>query len=207
MRVTRDSVHKRIWDSQRDFQIEVLAKLAAWNFRGALDVAYAIIDSIIDNGHTSAHVDRHLIIRDMERLGSYTHLAEAEATAKWSLWHTSIISLLNIRENGEPVPEIHEAVRKIYRELAAECGAFYLGNSRTIGLKVRTDFGVDDAATAFRFGKAVNALTDGFMTQLATRRIEFFEMPTGPDGEMEEWGDFSFSLWCLVSGTVENPPG
>lgn len=29
VRVTRGSVHERIWNSQRDFQIEVLAKLAA----------------------------------------------------------------------------------------------------------------------------------------------------------------------------------
>lgn len=206
VRVTRGSVHERIWDSQRDFQIEVLAKLAAWNFRGALDVAYEITGSIINNGDTSTHAGRHSIIRDMVRLGSYANLVKAEATDKWSLWHTSIISLLNIRENGEPVPEIQEAVRKTYRELAAEYGAFYLGNCRTIGLKVRSDFGVDDAVTAFQFGKAVNALADGFMTQLGTKGIEFFEMPTGPDGEMEEWDDFSFSLWCLVSGTVENPP-
>ena len=206
VRVTRGSVHERIWDSQREFQIEVLTRLAAWNFRGALDVAYEIIDGVIEAGDTSTHAGRHEIIRDMVRLGAYANLVEAESADKWSLWHASILALLNIREDGEPVPEIQAAVRAIYRELAVEYGAFYLRNCRMIGLEVRPELGGDDEETAFRFGKAVNALADGFMTPLGAEGIGFFEMPTGPQGEMEAWDDYSFALWGLVCGLVVNPP-
>lgn len=205
VRVTRGSVHERIWDSQRDFQLDVLATVAEWDFVSSIDDTRSLIEAAAAEADLSTHAGRAEAMRFLLRVAPMQNLRHSETVDKWSLWHGTVSSVLSHPSDDESVAVVREAASTSYRKLFEAWTRLYFDTGLMLGFTIRQIPGLTHEQLVEKWTSMVLAMADGFAIRMGADLVETFELPTGPNGELETWDDFGFAMWQAIPSYMENP--
>lgn len=204
IRVTRASVHERIWGSQQEFQTDVL--LNANRLDPTTD---ATLSSALETFEATAGWSRWERMREMTRVAAAESLAAAESDPLYYSWVGMTMSLA---KDSSVEPRKREALSiataQAYGEIDARISNLLTTLARSLGLRPRTDLFRDPVSGWTLIVKLGAALSEG-----ATLRTRFDpeEMPneflkTGPDGALQEWNAFAVGYWALLQTFLEEDP-
>lgn len=200
IRVTRGSVHERIWTSQRDFQLDVLRRAARWDPSASNEATAAVIAEVLDGADLSSDDGRWQVARELVRRGAAVNLAVAEERDHWSSWIGIALALsASTADDSEERRDLLATVAATYRRVTEEQMALAVGTGAAIGIGPRPDLtppGVD-------LGRFVTMLTTALADGVALRRqftddLPDIELATGPDGQLETWNPLSIGLWAFT---------
>lgn len=206
IRVTRGSVHERIWDSQRDFQLDVLAKIAEWDFVTAIDETRAFIATSVVDADLTSHDRRAGAMRLLLRVAPMENLRQSARGDRWPLWQATVSSVLAHPADDESARVVRTAAAGSYRKLLAAWASLYSDTALMLGYRVRQIPGLSEVEVAEKWTSMILALADGFAIRLGAGLVDAFELPTGDLGQAEAWDDFGFALWQALPAFFENPP-
>jgi len=203
-RVTRASVHERIWDSQEDFQHEVLLR-ASEGTSGApqtQEIATAVFQA------TEGLLPRARMT-EMTRLAAPANLRVAESDDLFYSWIGMTMSLardpqLDLGRRDD----LANAASSIYSDFKTETIGLLRGLGDTLGLRPRDDL-FPDGTDGFELIVDLGiALSEGVSVRTRLDRSELadVQLKTGPNGEEQSWTAFAAAYWALLSTYLEVDP-
>ncbi len=205
VRVTRGSVHERIWDSQRDFQLDVVRNVAKWDPVASTGATLSVGEEVLAAADTSTHHGRAQALKEIARRCGRTNIEHGERDDLWSLWQ-GIIGAFSVMKNNPPEAEAASvAMQAGYREVLEAFSNWYAYIVERVGLRVVPGPFPDDTTAIKEFAITATALADGFTLRRTYLAEQLKYFPTGPNGETEEWDSFSFALWQLAQSYFDNP--
>lgn len=201
IKVTRGSVHERIWSSQEAWQLDVLAASIERNEAGRRSFVDAAVIERFSELPVETPVDRLNALAESCRVGSLTFLETVEANPSFRLLPTVVSAW---KASSNPLPEFDrlgamliEIQRATYGELRSSMAvlltALQLDGPAARGLTF------DDAvgaycinATALAYSHTLRSRHDPVLMQRISAR--------GPDGEHRPWNHLGLSLWLIARG-------
>jgi len=200
-KVTIGSVHERIWSSQRDFQLDVIAEALRQPIPKIHDAAFTRAATLIDSLDLSTPEGRRYAAQSSVRHGSYHLNPDAASPA------TELASIVRLRlwplEPGHPEAEgFTEAITEIRTDSTAEYTEVVRLLMRLIGLRVRADAGDPDEVVE-SIAVLGNATVVGLQTDVLPASQRARMIPSGPNGEMEAWYPDAIALWSNVRAMLE----
>lgn len=200
-KVTIGSVHERIWSSQRDFQLDVIAEALRQPIPKIHDAAFTRAAALIESLDLSTPAARRYAAQSSVRHGSYHLNPDGSSPA------TELALIVRLRlwplEPGHPEAEgFTEAITDIRTDSTAEYCQVIRLLMRLIGLRVRADAGDPDEVIEC-IAVLGNATTVGLQTDLLPASQQPRLIPSGPNGEMEAWYPDAIALWSSVRSMLE----
>jgi hypothetical protein len=205
LRVTRGSVHERIWESQRDFQLEVLAAVVEWDVVSFLGETRATVEATVNEADLSTHAAREEAMRFLLRVTPMQSIQRSKTVDKWALWHATVHSVFSHSSTDENVATVRQVATTAYHKLFTARTELYFDAAQMLGYRIRQVPGLTERQMVEKWTSMILAMADGFSIREGAGLIEAFELPSGPDGSPEQWDDFSFALWQVMPAFLENP--
>lgn len=204
VRVTRASVHERLWASQEEFQLDVILRVSSMDT--GLDAAVEVAAESIARTANAHPLDR---LRDLGRTAPNAVLRIASQDPLFYSWVGYTLSIA--KDASTPATKRARLAEQASREYAdAEKRGADLVRllSGAIGVRpIRSLFNSDDEGfqTIARLGLT---LAEGAIVRM---RFEEDELPnivlkTGPDGEEQTWTAFAAGYWALLNTFLEVDP-
>ncbi len=199
IRVTHASVHERIWPNQQAFQLDVLRRAAE-----ALPADTFLNDTgpvrvVLQTADLDSLDGRRRAIREVIRVSCNDDMATPDMTL--SVYRAIRSTVAGLEPEGDGYEQVQETITQTRASLADRYVDLFLVLAETIGLRVRPALGVDlRTGCQWMFSQLV-ALADGFC--LEPLETSVVTMPTGIDGEHQEWHLYSWAVWCAARGIVE----
>ncbi len=206
IRVTRGSVHARIWDSQRDFQRELVIRAAEWQFEESTAATIEAVAAVIAAADTSSHAGRRVAMREATRVGCRVNMASAESSDLWGLWQGITGAFTVSMAESEELAPIVDAVRRSYEALSDEFVAMQGQVVEALGWRIRDDMELQGAELRRMVASVSTALADGFGFRSKFTGEAVLQLPTGPEGSLQEWDHLGYAMLILVESVYENPP-
>jgi len=206
IRVTRGSVHERIWPSQRDFQRELVVRAAEWQFEESTAATIEAVAAVIAAADTSTHAGRRAAMREVTRVGARTNMVSAESDDLWGLWQGITGAFTAAMAESEELAPIVDAVRRSYEGLSDEFVAMQGQVVEALGWRLRDDLELTGGDLRRMVASISTSLADGFGFRSKFTGQPVIELPTGPKGEMQEWDPLGYAMWMLIESAYENPP-
>ena len=208
VRVTRGSVHERIWDSQRDFQLDLVKRAAEWVHHNSTEAVIDASADVVAAADFTTHAGRDRAIGELCRVLGRVNIEMSEQDDLWYLWQGVVSAFSVTRNREEEVEAVRTSVLATYASISERLEGFYRLMMDTVGLEPRADLfaSADDAITEFTM--QATAMADGWSLRrrFQPEEARLFMLPTGPDGELQEWDHFSFGVVSLIRGFFVNPP-
>lgn len=204
VRVTRASVHERIWDSQEHFQHDVLlrASLSESGIPATTDIA-------IETYERTVGLDSVARMTEMTRSAAPANLAVSESDDLFYSWVGMTMSMArDPRLPASTRREFAEATSTLYAGFKAQTVELLRSIGSAIGMRPRRDLfppGVDGFEVIAQLGIA---LSEGISvrTRFDKGELPDVELMTGPDGEMQSWTAFAAGYWALLNTFLEVDP-
>ena len=198
--LTNASVIRRIWENQADYQADVLVAIANDDQRPEIERTLDAVRRVLDE------VDRTTVegrLRGMSELCRVAGAANREAIAQstsWSLW-ISVVTIASSSSNKEQRDRMCGALAEGYESVAEQWEGIYGGLLAFLGLRVRSP------RTLRHFARAVASLSEGeSLRQNVVRDVVRFDLPSGPDGELQEWTLYGATIEALAIQFFEPDP-
>ncbi|MCP5027767.1 MAG: hypothetical protein GY929_15945 [Actinomycetia bacterium] len=200
--ITRGSVHDRIWASQREFQLDLLQKAATYDLG---DTTNAIGERVLAllAGAGSDDIDLPASIREACRQGATTWVDYEVAPDGWDLW-LSVWSMFTLNLERQPTETarladtVKESIRGIDSSMMAAIGPI----ARDLGVQPRRSSMGDRTfdETVEVLVRFANAIAEGtaLRRRLDPGLVDGFDLPTGPDGELQEWTLGGLGAWLMT---------
>lgn len=199
IRVTHASVHERIWPSQRAYQLDVLRRAAeglpAPTF---LDEAGAAA-TVVREADLETNDGRRQATREMIRVSCNADISSADVTL--SVYRTIRMALAGLDESDDEYPLVERAIEETRVELGARYVELFHALTAALRLRPRAALDTDLETTLYRLFAQVVALADGFTIDGANENR--LELPTGPNGELQDWHLYSWSVWSAARTVLE----
>ncbi|MEZ5247382.1 MAG: hypothetical protein R2707_20005 [Acidimicrobiales bacterium] len=204
VRITRASVHERLWASQEEFQVDVLLRVSRMEtgLGAAADVAAESLAA-------TSSLPPEVRMRELARLAPTAVLEIAAADPLFYSWVGFTLSLAKDSAT-EPSTRQKLAQRTAaeYSETEVKGAEFVRLLATAIGVAPRRDL-FRDADEGYLFIARVGlTLAEG-----ATIRMRFdgselpdIELKTGLDGEEQTWTAFAAGYWALLNTFLEIDP-
>lgn len=200
-RVTPASVYKRIWDTQADYQLDLLVSAAAYYPDGeeqpTLDAARAVVRAA-DRSTTDG---RQAALREVCRVAGDVHVRVLEASRAWQIWvgvwalTVSTPSKDDDRVLGPALLAGHEKATAALRTALDEIIS-------VLGFRVQAPLSVDQLAFAIGALAEGMALRDRFATVDRTMTL-----PRRGDGVASpDWTLFGVAVDALMARFLEPDP-
>ncbi len=199
IRVTHASVHERIWPSQRAYQLDVLRRAAeglpAPTF---LDEAGAAA-TVVREADLESKDGRRIATREMIRVSCNADISSDDVTL--SVYRSIRMALAGLNEADDEYALVERAIEETRVEIGARYLELFHALAAALRLRPRAVLGVDLNTTLYRLFAQVVALADGFAIDGADENR--LELPTGPNGEVQDWHLYSWSVWCAARTVLE----
>jgi hypothetical protein len=201
IRLTNASVIGRIWDSQQEFQTEVLAVIADNDSQVEIDRTLESIGHVLDASDRSTPEARLAALREICRLGSTANLDAVVGSPSWPAW-IGVWALVMADADTIRKRPIADALQEGFEATTRNYQAIYEALLTYFGLRPR------DPLTTRQFTVAVDALAEGcaLRDSVDPASVRAISRPTGPDGDMQEWTLFGIGLDALVHEFFELDP-
>lgn len=200
-KVTIGSVHERIWKSQRDFQLDVLAEALQGAIPALHDAARTRAVHVISSLDLSTPPARRYALQSVIRLNSYRLNPDAVSSAS-ELAQIVRFRLWSLGPNSPEAQGFTEAITDIRAASTHEYAKIVRLLMQLIGLQVRGDAGDPDQvieSIAIIGNATMVGLTTDVLPQSQRPRL----LPSGPGGTDEEWYPDAVALWAYVRAMVE----
>ena len=200
-RLTNASVIRRVWDSQSDFQTEVLVAVAKGQSGAEIDIAEAALAPIVASIRLTTLESREQALRDLCRLGGALNAQAVRESKNWPLL-IGVWALAATGESTESRKEIESALISGFDGFSARIEAIYGAMVAFLGLRLREQFTLRD------FVIAEDSLSQGYglRDRLDDKVRKIIVRPTGPNGEEQEWTIFAVALEGLIRQFFEFDP-
>jgi hypothetical protein len=201
IRVTNASVIGRIWDSQDDFQTELLSTIAWGNGNQELDATLQMIGQVLEGTDRSSLEARLRAVREICRLGGVANLDAVVSSSTWPPW-IGVWALVMAGTDSEEKRPIEVALRARCEQVTETYEEVYDALTAYFGLRPRFPLTVHQFTVAIDAFAQGCALRDSVDSQSARRILR----PTGPGGEDQEWTLFGIGLDAMVTEFFEPDP-
>ncbi|MDW3217292.1 MAG: hypothetical protein R8F63_01655 [Acidimicrobiales bacterium] len=204
VRVTRASVHERIWTSQEDFQFEVLELLSGTD--SGIQQTYSSAIEVFESTAELHPLDR---MREMTRVAADVNLAVAQGDPRFFSWVGMTMSLAaDAGLTPERAEQLQIATSSSYADFEASGSELLRGLADLLGLRPRTDL-FDEAAEGFTLIANLGiALSEGstLRTRFDPAELPTVQLATALGGEQQEWSVFAAGYWALLNSFLEIDP-
>jgi len=204
IRVTRASVHERIWNSQEEFRTAALIEARPWATSAEVTVEPALAVFAETEG-----MDPLNRMREMTRIAaSVTQLSADEDPLYYSWVGMTMAMAKDPAADPTERATLEQAVAESYAEITASVMDVLRVLSVAIGVRPRADL-FHSAEDGWRLlVKLGTALSEGSTVRT---RFDPEEMPdvylrTGPNGELQKWSAFAAGYWALLQTFLEVDP-
>lgn len=199
--VTNASVIGRIWDNLADFQADVLVAIAEDDERPEVDLTLQAVGAVLDEVDLTSVGSRLYAMQELCRVGGAANSGAIARSPIWSLW-MSVLAIATTTSNLEQQKRIRAALADSYEATTGIWDEIYGWLLEVLGLRVRAP------RTVRQFTVAVTALSEGCsLRQHVEGGIERFILPSGRNGENQEWTHFGAGLEALAHRFFEPDPG
>jgi hypothetical protein len=201
VRLTNASVIRRVWDSQSDFQTDLLVTVARGQNGAEIDAAEEALVPIVASIDLTTLESREQALRDLCRLAGELNTQAVRESSNWPLL-IGVWAQTASREPDTSRQKIQAALLSAFDGFTARIEAIYGAMATLLGLRLREQFTLRD------FVIAEDSLSEGYglrdRLDDTSRRIVI--RPTGPNGELQEWTIFAVALEGLVRQFFEFDP-
>jgi hypothetical protein len=121
---TNASITGRLWDTQSEYQADVLVTIAADDSNSEVAASLDRMTSFIANMDTSSHAARPWSLRELCRKVSVVHLDTLRNSTDWSFW-IGIWAITAVGSAPERRQRIDEALRQSYLDVTDQMEAIY----------------------------------------------------------------------------------
>lgn len=201
IRLTNASVIRRVWESQSDFQLDVLVAIAMGQSGAEIDTAEEALAPIVASINPTSLESRQQALRDLCRVGGALNAQAVRESKNWPL----MIGVWALTATGRPTDrhkEIEAALLSAFDGFTSRIEAIYGGMMTFLGLRLREQFTIRD------FVIAEDSLSEGYglRDRLDDKVRRVIVRPTGPNGSDQEWTIFAIALEGLVNHFFEFDP-
>lgn len=205
IRVTRGSVHERIWDRQRDFQMEILQRAIKWTPAATDDDLIKAATEVLDRAELDTEAGRWQAAEDLVRDAAKAVYVTSDADDHWPQWIGLTLALAGPGNRDIPESKLMiDSARESYDRRNAELCTIYAGFLAATRMRIRQDL-FSDAEEGLRvMTRLITAVADG----LALRE-QFDPKAANPvalrseEGGPESWHPFSLGAWAIVRFFLE----
>jgi hypothetical protein len=200
IRLTNASVIRRIWDSQADYHTDVLIDIAA--DEGTQEMAQTVeaLAPVLGSLDVSTPGRRDTALREVCRIGGAANVQALRESNNWSLW-IGIWALATAGDATEQKSRIQMALLEGYESVTETYEEIYFQLAALLGLRLR------EPLTIRQFTVAAGALAEGCtLRNRVDVDMEGIVLPTGPQGEDQEWTLFGLGLEALARRFFEPDP-
>ncbi len=201
IRLTNGSVIGRVWDNQADFRADVLVAVALEQNEDEVDRTVAAVGPAIARLDVTTPESREVALRELCRLGGAANLQVMREAGNYPLW----LGAWGLALSNEPL----DYRKRIEAALVAGHDAFneriervYVSMTSLLGFRLRHPL------TLRQFTTAADALGQGcgLRDRFDSREMEGILLPTGVDGQEQEWTLFAVAFHGLVKQFFELDP-
>ncbi len=201
VRITNGSVIGRVWENQADFRADVLVAVALEKNEIEVEQTVSSVSPALADIDLSSVESRERAMRELCRLGGAANLQVMREGGNWPLW-VGAWQLALSQENPDYQKRIQTALVEGQDAFNEKIEEVYLAVADALGYRLRTPL------TLRQFTVAADALGQGIglRDQFDSRHMDCIWLPTGPEGEMQEWTLFAIGFDCLVRRFFEIDP-
>lgn len=203
VRVTYGSVHERIWDNQRDFQLDVIRTAAAElaektiiDMEGEAQRVLAAADLGSLEGRRQATIE---VVRVLSQHNLESILASPLNRLQRSIEHR--YSMLH--EDNPERDEVREALLDGYRKSTARFTQTYENLLHALGLRPRRALFGDDIDMGVKALTSAGRIAIDGAILLQSVDPSTISMATGPNGELQEWTTAAFATFTTMCSLLE----
>ncbi|MEM7095993.1 MAG: hypothetical protein AAF567_23515 [Actinomycetota bacterium] len=207
IRVTHASVHERIWPNVEAYRLDVLETSLQGASRDARNELRPVLQATLDGSDLTTVAGRKQ---------AFTDLLRVPQNAYWELvmlrdqpWRASYQMLLHLslRPAGHDGLEVeYPGLLDLVGRLRTESFQRHCDNVQLladlIGARPRPELG-DPAEAVRRIAHISHVAALGFVVGAWRDPGERWKLPTGPDGEEQEWYPVSHAVWNHLRGAFE----
>ena len=201
VRLTNASVIRRVWEDQADFQSELLASVIA-DFDGAghLGLITEMLEPLLAAFDRSSPEARWASVLEFTRMAAEAAIGARVGHRNWEVfigvWAVSITT-----PKGKADPQLRSALAGGMDAAVSGLEAVLTVVHEHLGVRMR------DGLTLTQHCESVGAMVAGFALRQASRdEPQVCKLPTGPDGQQQEWTLFGLALEGLAMRSVELIP-
>ena len=200
LRLTNASVIRRIWENQADYHTDVLVDIAADDGREDVDRTIDALGPVLGSIDLSTPERRFAAMSELCRVGGAANIRALRESRDWSLW-IGVWALATAGESTDQRKRIQLALLEGYESVTELYEQTYLALFELLGLRIRPPF------TIRHFTVAVGALAEGCtLRNRVDAEMEGIVLPSGPDGDDQEWTVFGIGLEALARRFLELDP-
>lgn len=207
IRITNGSVIGRVWENQADFRADVLVAVALKKNANEVERTVNAVSPALTHLDVSSPEARQRVMQELCRLGGAANLQVMREGGNWPLW-AGAWQLALTQENPDHQKRIQDALVQGQDAFNEKIEEVYLAVADALGYRLRTPL------TLRQFTVATDALGQGIglRDQFDSRHMDAIWLPTGPNGELQEWTLFAIGFGSLVERFFEidpewSPPG
>ena len=206
IRVTHASVHERIWPNQQAFQFDVLrASLEGLREEAWGTFAGPMADAM-DEADFASLEGRRNAARTLVRIGQNANwdavtLSERSQLRAYQMLHFSLAPFDRETLTRERA-DLYEFMGELRDTAMRRYVSLMQGMADLCGLRTMPDLG-DPAEAVDEIARAAHLMAIGFMLDHMAAPDLMRQVPTGPDGEIEEWRPVSLAIWNYLRGVFE----
>ncbi len=201
IRLTNASVIGRAFATQEAFQTEVLATIAASDSQDFRALSEVLANDVLVHADRSSLEGRWRCVTDLCRVTGTLMLDSLRSSPVWRVW----IGIWALAGSGPPAEQqgrLREALLASYRSIMDDTTGLYTVILDYLGFRMREPLTLAQGAAAIQALAEGSALRD-LVDEGAMRQIP---LPTGEDGQPEEWTVFGMALHALVRQLIEPDP-
>jgi len=199
--VTNASVIRRVWENQADFQADVLMAIAQDEERPEVDLTLQAVSTVLSKVDLTTVESRLYALQELCRVGGAASSGAIANSPSWSLW-ISILTIATTTSHPEQRQRIGAALAEGYESVTEFWERIYGSLAEFLG------FRICEPRTIRRFTVAVTALSEGYsLREHVDGNVEQFILPTGRNGEDQEWTLYGAGLEALAHRFFELDPG
>ncbi len=200
IRLTNASIIRRVWENQADYQADVLATIATDEERAEVADTLEALHMMFEGVDLSVPETRARAMREVCRIGGAENMLALGRSKNWSLW-MGVWALGTAEDQLGDQKRIRAALMEGYDAVTELWEGAYGLLADILGLQLR------EPLTMRQFTIAVGALAEGCsLRHRVDDQMKGVLLPTGPDGEAEEWTIFAVGLEALLRQFFELDP-
>lgn len=200
IRITNASIIGRVWDSQADFQTDVLVSVAE-DTVAELDTTVQALAEVLKEVDVSTLEHRWEAVRELCRRGGAANLDAMVTSRIWPLW-IGAWSVVTSGPRSDSSKQIEQALLRSYDEVTRAHERLYTSLIELCGFRLRQPY------TVRQITVAVSALAEGcaLRDRVDTDSVRRINRASGPGGSEQEWTLFSVGIEALAHQFLEPDP-
>jgi hypothetical protein len=202
VRLTNGSVIGRVWRDQADFRADVLVAVALEENDNEVDRTLRAVGGVLEEMDLSSPGARQRTMRELCRLGGAANLQVMREATNWSVWIGAWGLVASSSEPRDYRERIERAVVAGYDSFNERIEEVYRAMTSYLGFRLR------EPLTLRQFTIAADSLGQGcgLRDRFDNAHMDGILLPTGQQGELQEWTLFAIGFEGLVTQFFELDP-